>query len=185
MNNKTYYIETFGCQMNVADSELVEALLKREGYKPAPKLEDADAMFLIDITEEAMPFPISSFQVPAQPGNFCERGGRFGPHSVHDAYHPKFDKTLVVLSYFNAGIRVVDIRNPFQPVEVGYFIPETTSNTAEDCITINETEHCNRAIQTNNVNIDDRGFIYAVDRANTGLHIVELTGTARGILERP
>ena len=144
-----------------------------------------DAMFLIDITEEAMPFPISSFQVPAQPGNFCERGGRFGPHSVHDAYHPKFDKTLVVLSYFNAGIRVVDIRNPFQPVEVGYFIPETTSNTAEDCITINETEHCNRAIQTNNVNIDDRGFIYAVDRANTGLHIVELTGTARSILERP
>ena len=32
--------------MNVADSELVEALLKREGYKPAPKLEDADAIFV-------------------------------------------------------------------------------------------------------------------------------------------
>ncbi|MGE4657654.1 MAG: hypothetical protein AAEI08_01855, partial [Gammaproteobacteria bacterium] len=37
-----------------------------------------DAMFLIDITEEARPFPISSFQVPAEPGKFCERGGRFG-----------------------------------------------------------------------------------------------------------
>ena len=80
---------------------------------------------------------------------------------------------------------MVDIRDPFQPVEVGYFIPETTSSTVEDCITINETEHCNRAIQTNNVNIDDRGFIYAVDRANTGLHIVELTGTARSILVLP
>ena len=144
-----------------------------------------DVMFLIDITEEATPFPISSFQVPAQSGDFCERGGRFGPHSVHDAFHPKFDKTLVILSYFNAGVRVVDIRDPFQPVEVGYFIPETTSNTVEDCITINETEHCNRAIQTNNVNIDDRGFIYAVDRANTGLHIVELTGAARSILVLP
>ena len=32
--------------MNVADSELVEALLKRENYKPAPKLEDADAIFV-------------------------------------------------------------------------------------------------------------------------------------------
>ena len=32
--------------MNLADSELVEALLKREGYKPAPKLEDADAIFV-------------------------------------------------------------------------------------------------------------------------------------------
>ena len=32
--------------MNVADSELVEALLKRENYKRAPKLEDADAIFV-------------------------------------------------------------------------------------------------------------------------------------------
>jgi len=46
VQNKTYFIETYGCQMNVADSELVEALLKREGYKPAPKLEDADAIFV-------------------------------------------------------------------------------------------------------------------------------------------
>lgn len=27
---KTYYLETYGCQMNVADSELVESILKRE-----------------------------------------------------------------------------------------------------------------------------------------------------------
>ncbi len=46
VQNKTYFIETYGCQMNVADSELVETLLKREGYKPAPKLEDADAIFV-------------------------------------------------------------------------------------------------------------------------------------------
>jgi tRNA-2-methylthio-N6-dimethylallyladenosine synthase len=32
--------------MNVADSELVETLLKNEGYKPSPKLEDADAIFV-------------------------------------------------------------------------------------------------------------------------------------------
>jgi hypothetical protein len=29
------------------------------------------------------------------------------------------------------------------------------------------------AIQTNNVDVDDRGYIYIVDRANTGLHILE------------
>ena len=43
---KTYFIETYGCQMNVADSEIVEALLKREGYEPALKIEDADAIFV-------------------------------------------------------------------------------------------------------------------------------------------
>jgi hypothetical protein len=40
---------------------------------------------------------------------------------------------------------------------------------------------CKTAIQTNNVDVDDRGFIYLADRADTGLHIVELTGPARAI----
>ena len=37
------------------------------------------------------------------------------------------------------------------------------------------------AIQTNNVEVDDRGYIYIVDRANTGMHILELTGEARKV----
>jgi hypothetical protein len=40
-----------------------------------------------------------------------------------------------------------------------------------------------RAIQTNNVEVDERGYIYIVDRANTGMHILELTGPARGIAD--
>jgi len=38
-------------------------------------------------------------------------------------------------------------------------------------------------IQTNNVEVDGRGLVYIVDRANTGLHILELTGRARRIME--
>jgi hypothetical protein len=34
-------------------------------------------------------------------------------------------------------------------------------------------------IQTNNVEVDDRGYIYIVDRANNGMHVLELTGPAR------
>jgi hypothetical protein len=37
------------------------------------------------------------------------------------------------------------------------------------------------AIQSNNVETDDRGYIYVVDRSNTGMHILELTGEARAI----
>ncbi len=140
-----------------------------------------DVMFILDITDERHPLPISTFQVPEEPGDFCHRGGRFGPHSFADAYHPKFDKKLVVLAYFNAGVRVVDIRNPFVPVEVAHFIPEITANTTESCISIDGQRECKRAIQTNNVNLDDRGYIYALDRASTGLHILELTGKARAI----
>ena len=44
--SKTYFIETYGCQMNVADSELVESILKGEGYTKAAQLHDADAIFV-------------------------------------------------------------------------------------------------------------------------------------------
>ena len=141
-----------------------------------------DVMFMVDITEEHKPFPVSTYQTSEEPGDFCNKGGRFGPHSVHDAFHSGFDKTLAVLSYFNAGIRAVDIRDPFEPVEVGYFIPEPNENTIDSCVRVGDVEHCDRVISTNNVNIDDRGYIYAVDRRNTGLHIVELTGDARKIV---
>jgi len=141
---------------------------------------DRDIMFFVDITEEARPFAISSFQVPEEPGDFCHRGGRFGPHGIQDAYNRNFDKRLVLLSYFNAGVRAVDIRDPFGPREVGYFIPQKTDKTQEMCGD-NNTD-CAVQVQTNNVNIDDRGYIYIVDRAGTGTHILELTGEARQIV---
>ena len=86
-----------------------------------------------------------------------------------------------MLACFNAGIRVVDIRNPYAPLEVGYFIPEINANTTPSCIEIAGVEECDTAIQTNNVDLDDRGYIYAVDRASTGLVVLELTGAAREI----
>jgi hypothetical protein len=36
-------------------------------------------------------------------------------------------------------------------------------------------------VHTNNVEVDERGYIYIVDRAGAGLHILELTGAARAI----
>ena len=41
-----YYIETFGCQMNVNDSEKVAGLLEAEGYEAAPSRESADVVFI-------------------------------------------------------------------------------------------------------------------------------------------
>jgi len=44
--NKKYYIETYGCQMNVYDSELVGSLLKECNYSPTDDMSEADAVFL-------------------------------------------------------------------------------------------------------------------------------------------
>ena len=46
---------------------------------------------------------------------------------------------------------------------------------------INGQESCKVAIQTNNVETDERGYVYIVDRANTGLHILRPTGEAAAI----
>jgi tRNA-2-methylthio-N6-dimethylallyladenosine synthase len=39
---RTFYIETFGCQMNVHDSEKVAGVLVARGYRPVPSHEEAD-----------------------------------------------------------------------------------------------------------------------------------------------
>ena len=46
VNSLTYYIETYGCQMNVADSELVSNELEKIGYKSSNKIETADLILL-------------------------------------------------------------------------------------------------------------------------------------------
>ena len=43
---KHLYIETYGCQMNVADSEVVASVMKMAGYEPCDTLDEADAVFL-------------------------------------------------------------------------------------------------------------------------------------------
>ena len=43
---KHLYIETYGCQMNVADSEVVASVMKMAGYEACESLDEADAVFL-------------------------------------------------------------------------------------------------------------------------------------------
>ena len=45
-DNKKLFIETYGCQMNVADSEVIASVMKMAGYSVAETLEEADAVFL-------------------------------------------------------------------------------------------------------------------------------------------
>ena len=92
---------------------------------------------------------------------------------------PVFYKKMAFIAFFNAGVRALDIRDPYHPKEVGHFIPAITDKTDKRCVTVGGQERCKVAIQTNNVETDARGYIYIVDRANTGLHILELTGPAR------
>jgi hypothetical protein len=151
-------------------------------------LEGRQMVWFIDITTETKPFGVANWTVPEASGNFCSRGGRFGTHSSNESMAPVFYKRIMFFAHFNAGVRAVDVRDPFNPKEVGYFIPATTAETvvldtpSGQAAKLPYTDAAGRrAIQTNNVEVDERGYIYIVDRANTGMHILELTGPARAI----
>lgn len=45
-NDKRIFIETYGCQMNVYDSEIVLSILEKEGYTPCSGLEEADLIMV-------------------------------------------------------------------------------------------------------------------------------------------
>ena len=173
----------------------VEGLAKYWGPKPGPKHRDLIVVvnestgnecrearqqaYFIDITDERRPMGIANFDVPETPGGYCSRGGRFGAHASNEAMPPMYAKRVVFMTWFNAGVRAVDIRDPYRPKEIGYYIPAITPQTAERCVERDGKQQCKRAIQTNNVEVDGRGYVYVVDRADTGMHILELTGTAR------
>ena len=45
-DSKKLFIETYGCQMNVADSEVIASIMQMAGYSPCETLEEADAVFM-------------------------------------------------------------------------------------------------------------------------------------------
>jgi hypothetical protein len=135
---------------------------------------------LVDITFESRPVGAATWTVPEASGDFCNRGGRFGAHSSQENFTPYYGRVLFV-TFFNAGLRALDVRDPLNPREIAHYIPATTEQTDKRCVGEGPSERCKVAIQSNNVEVDERGFVYVVDRANTGMHILELTGAARRV----
>jgi hypothetical protein len=135
--------------------------------------------WVLDVTVEAKPQFVANFTVPEASGKFCSRGGRFGTHASNESFAPVFYRKVAFLAHFNAGVRAVDVRNPFAPREIGYYIPAANANTQPRCVKVDGQDRCKTAIQTNNVEVDERGYVYIVDRANTGLHVLRLTAEGR------
>ncbi|WP_406858516.1 hypothetical protein ABEG18_02105 [Alsobacter sp. KACC 23698] len=143
--------------------------------------EARQMVWFVDVTVESRPMVVSNYTAKESSGDFCQRGGRFGSHSSNESMDPVFYKKMAFIAFFNAGVRALDIRDPYNPKEVGFFIPSVTEATDKRCVKVDGKDRCKVAIQTNNVETDDRGLIYIVDRANTGMHILELTGDARSV----
>ena len=136
--------------------------------------ENLNLAGIVDIGEEKRPRMLSLFPLPAPPPeselrNFYEKAGRFGPHNHHHSNHQaclEDRDDVAYLTYFNAGLRVYDIRDARQPKEIGYFIP------ADPLVRIG-TKPSRLVAQSEDVLVDRRGFIYLSDK-NHGIHILRL-----------
>jgi hypothetical protein len=144
-------------------------------------------VWFIDISQETKPFGVANWTVKEASGKFCDRGERFGAHASQENMTPIFHKKILFVTWFSAGLRALDVRNPYEPKEIAYYIPAITADTKADptCLRRRSAATCKISIQTNNVEVDDRGYIYIVDRADTGLHILDLTGSARELASYP
>ena len=132
---------------------------------------------LVDNKDPKKPRLLSLFPLPQPPAgepykNFCEKGGRFGPHNTNQEIHlPDVEKpgNLIYLTYFNAGLRIFDIKDPLNPKETGWFIPPAPLKR------YGPQPPNDLVAQTEDVLVDTRGYIY-VDDKHWGLFILKYTG---------
>jgi hypothetical protein len=127
--------------------------------KDWPKL-----IWIIDGRDETNPVPISTCPVD-DVEDYAKRGGRFGAHNIHEnvpvptSWH---SDRYILGTFFNGGLRAYDIANPYQPKEVGAFVPPPVSGAPTG------------ATQLNDVFVDERQVVYTVDRHAGGLYILEM-----------
>lgn len=142
---------------------------------------DADALNhvgMIDIKDPTRPRLMSLFPIPLPPkgapyADFCDKGGRFGPHNPNQHWHsPDVEQSsdLVYMTYFNAGLRIFDIQDPRQPKEVGWFVPSTPTKR------VGPMPKSALVTQTEDVLVDRRGNIYVTDK-QWGLFVLRYTGS--------
>ena len=119
-------------------------------------LEDPPAfMWILDITNEARPVPVATYQVDQE--GLVVPGRRFGAHQPWE--HVREDN-IVYVTWFSGGIRAVDISDPYRPREVAAYVPPPSSPRSVP--------------QSNDVFVDGRGLVFAIDRYR-GLSVLELS----------
>jgi hypothetical protein len=120
--------------------------------------------WVIDMQDETNPVIVGSLPLPPKE-EFFARDGRFGSHNIHEN-HPLptafRSDTLVFGAYFNGGVRVHDVSDPYAPTEVGYYIPPGPPGSRF------------AASQMNDVYVDEDRLIYSIERMSGGLYILEL-----------
>jgi hypothetical protein len=111
-----------------------------------------------DVTDPTAPKLLHTYEVPDDASPYHGSKFRFGAHQLRE----QVDKDgLLYVTWFAAGLRIIDINDPANPKEKGYIVPKPGDGQT--------------APLTNDVAMDDRGLIYFTDKA-CGLDVIEFRG---------
>jgi hypothetical protein len=125
--------------------------------------------WVFDVRAPANPVSIATMPRPAE-ADYNAKGGKFGPHNLHENRPGAFQSSsLIFATWYNAGVRAFDISDPFQPREVGHFVPPAPERM------LPEQAKRPQIIQSCDVYVDPRGLVYVTD-TNAGLTILEFDG---------
>ncbi len=112
-------------------------------------------LWVFDVTDLDNIHALSAFDVSEMESPWSREKGRFGAHQFRE----KLDNTLVYATWFSGGLRVIDIADPFLPREIAHYIPAPPAGFPSP--------------QSNDVDVDENGYIYLLDR-NAGLDILRM-----------
>jgi hypothetical protein len=98
------------------------------------------------------------------PQNTEQNNGRYGSHNIWEGkpFGPSWhSSTLMLDTFFRGGVRVFDVSNPREIKDVAHYVPAYDASSSKFGTT-----------QINDVYVDDRGYVYIIDRFGGGLSIL-------------
>ncbi len=121
------------------------------------KLRPAAPAFawVYDISEESLPTPIATINVPGLDLDGSAKPAMTGCHQPSE----RFTGTIIPFAWFAQGLRIFDVADPFAPKQVGYYVPDAPEGQTR--------------ASSNDVTMDDRGLVYLVDRIR-GVDVIEM-----------
>ena len=126
-------------------------------------------IWIFDIREPKNPVSIATFPTPDD-ADYVAKGGHFGPHNIYENRPDGLVSSDTIYStYQNAGVRVFEISNAYQPKEVAAFVPPEPVTLAD------KRPNRQKVIQSCDVWVSKDGLVYTND-FNGGLCILEYGG---------
>jgi len=126
-------------------------------------------IWVYDIRAPHNPVSIATMPMPAE-ADYCAKGGFFGAHNMHENRPGSFQSSeLIFATFYNAGVRVFDIANQFQPREVGYYVPPNPTKMMDP------RPNRPQVVQSADCFVDKNGVMYVTD-PNAGLNILQFNG---------